>query len=62
MEAPLPSTAEGFIVSPQTYEGFSTPPPLKMKGSVPIVQIGVCELITQESDSQVTSPLPYYSK
>jgi hypothetical protein len=28
VEVPLPSTAEGFFASPQTYEGFSTPPVL----------------------------------
>jgi hypothetical protein len=42
--------------SPQTYQGFSAPPPLRVKGSVPTMSKGVCELISWESDSQATSP------
>jgi len=62
VEVPLPSTAEGFLSSPQTYQGFSTPPPLKVKGSGPTMSKGVCGLLTQESDSQVISPSLYYLK
>ncbi len=61
VEVPLPSTAEGFFGSPQTYQGFSAPPPLKVKGFVPTMSKGVCGLVTRESGSQVTSPVPYYS-
>ena len=42
--------------SPQTYQGFSAPPPLRVKGSVPTMSKGVCELMSWECDSQVTSP------
>ncbi len=42
--------------SPQTYQGCSAPPPLRVKGSVPTMSKGVCGLLTWERDSQVTSP------
>ncbi len=32
----------GSSRSPQTYQGFSTPPPLRVKGSVPTMSKGVC--------------------
>src|SRR6266568_3302946 len=46
----------GSLRSPQTYQGFSAPPPLRVKGSVPTMSKGVCELMSWECDSQVTSP------
>ena len=47
--------------SPQTYQGFSTLPPSRIKGSVPTMSKGVFRLWFWESDSQRTSPVPYYT-
>jgi hypothetical protein len=46
----------GSLRSPQTYQGVSASPPLRHKGSVPMVLQGVCGLMAGESDSPVTSP------
>jgi hypothetical protein len=62
VEVPLPSTAKRFgCPSPQTYQGFPTPPPLRVKGSVPTLSKGVFGLLSWKSDSQVTSPSQYYT-
>jgi hypothetical protein len=62
VEVPLPSTAKRFgCPSPQTYQGFPTPPPLRVQGSVPTMSKGVFRLWSWKSDSQVTSPLQYYT-
>jgi len=47
----------GSLRSPQTYQGFPTPPPLRVKGSVPTMSKGVFRLLSWKSDPQVTSPL-----
>jgi hypothetical protein len=49
----------GSLWSPQTYQGFRAPPPLRVKGSVPTMSKGVCGLLSWESDSQVTYPFLY---
>jgi|GEM_PF-3611887 len=46
----------GSLRSPQPYQGVSAPPPLRHKGSVPMVLQGVCGLRAGESGSPVTSP------
>ncbi len=51
----------GSLWSPQTYQGFRAPPPLRVKGSVPTMSKGVCGLLSWESDSQVTYPFQYYT-
>ncbi len=50
----------GSSRSPQTYQGFSTLPPLRVKGSVPTMSKGVCRPCPWKSDSQGTSPVQYY--
>src|SRR5438132_6019346 len=51
----------GSSRSPQTYQGFSTLPPLRVKGSVPTMSKGVFRLLSWKSDPQVTSPVQYYT-
>jgi hypothetical protein len=59
VEVPLPSTAERFLAVPTDISGvLNTSPVSSVKGSVPT---GVCELPSWESDSQVTSPVQYYT-